>query len=362
MVDVQMADRLADVSRPDWDSLVGDDGFYLSHDWLRYVDTEPHERSRYLLATQGGQLTGALVLNWVDDPATIRYRAGHFADLLGIDGRTLLAGATRGYRTTLLLQQPGAADDPHAHHARGPDADGRGRTLAALLRAALSAAHEDGCAGIVLPFLTTGALVELARVARVRAAFDLPEAEVRGCGQGLNAYVAQIRRRVRTKISADRRRFAEAGWAVRVRSLDECWRDAARLLYELQRKHGHGESELAVYERRMAGQACELSGRSVVFCCEDEDGTRDSRSFTRGGTRSTDGRRALTTTACAAGTSTSVPCYTSRSTMRAGTASRCCTWESARGRPRGTGAPCCGRCGRCSSRQAVPMTTLALIS
>jgi hypothetical protein len=50
------------------------------------------------------------------------------------------------------------------------DADGRRRTLAALVRAALSVAEQHGCSGIVLPFLTTAALIELAGVAHVRAA------------------------------------------------------------------------------------------------------------------------------------------------------------------------------------------------
>jgi hypothetical protein len=170
MVDVREADRLADVAGPDWDALVGDDGFYLSYDWLRYVETEPNERSRYLLASEAGRLAGALVLNWADDPLTVRYRPERFADLLGIHGRTLLAGGSQGYRSTLLLRPPG--DD-------GADAAyDRRRTLTALLQAALSVAREDGRRGIVLPFLTTAALAEVAGVARVRAAFEMPEAEV----------------------------------------------------------------------------------------------------------------------------------------------------------------------------------------
>jgi uncharacterized protein len=272
VVDVRVTDHIADVPGPDWDSLVGDEGFYLSYDWLRYVETEPHERSRYLLARDEGRLTGALVLNWLDEPATVRYRPGHFADLLGIDGRTLLAGATRGYRTTLLLAQPEAGDDQRAHQAREPGADGRGRTLGALLVGALSAASGDGCAGIVLPFLTTATLTELAGVVPVRAGFDLPEAELISAGLDLDTYTARASRRVRNKIRADRARFAGAGWTIRVRSLRECWRDAARLLYQLQRKHGHDEQTLAVYESRLADQARELGGRGVVFCCEDDEG------------------------------------------------------------------------------------------
>lgn len=271
MVEVRSADQLADVSGPDWDALVGDDGFYLSYDWLRYVETEPNERSRYLLAQKGGRLTGALVLNWADDPFTVRYRPERFADLLGIHGRTLLAGGSQGYRSTLLLRPPG---DGGADAADAADAaDDRRRTLAALLQAALSAAQADGRDGIVLPFLTTGALAEVAGVARVRAAFELPEAEISDCVHGLDAYAERMTKRVRKRIRSDRARFAEAGWTIRERRLDDCWPDAARLLYRLQAKYGHNERTLTEYERTLAGQARELSDRSVVFSCEDDDGT-----------------------------------------------------------------------------------------
>ncbi|MBO0804623.1 MAG: hypothetical protein J2P25_16305, partial [Nocardiopsaceae bacterium] len=109
MTAIRAAERLADVDGAGWDALVGDDGFYLSYDWLRCVEAEPYQRSAYLLATDSGTLTGALVLNWVREGFTARYRAERFAGLLGIDGGTLVAGAVRGYRSTLLLARPGPA-------------------------------------------------------------------------------------------------------------------------------------------------------------------------------------------------------------------------------------------------------------
>lgn len=256
-VAVAAMDSLAGVGRTGWDGLAGDDGFYLSYDWLRYVETEPYERSRYLLATDAGELAGALVLNWVSEPFTIRYRGGHFASLLGIEGSTLIAGATRGYRSTLLL---------------GPSPAGRAETLAALLRAALAAAREEGCTGIVLPFLTTPALAEVAGVARLKAAFDLPEAEITSVGSGLDHYLQSVTGRMRRRIRADQARFAEAGWALRERRLEECWRDTARLLYLLQVRHGHQERTLSDFEESMAGQARHLADRGVVITCEDDDG------------------------------------------------------------------------------------------
>jgi predicted N-acyltransferase len=256
MLELRLADRLTDVPGPDWDSLASDGDFYLCHDWLRFTEAEPHLRSRYLLATDAGRLTGALPVHVVDDQFMPRLRTGRFADLLGFDGKVLVAGATMGYRTTLLLGQQDGGD--------------RSRTLAALVRAALATAREDGCIGIVLPFLTTGALTDLARVARVRAAFDMAEAAVISSGLDLETYIARAPRRVRNKIRADRAKFAEAGWTIRVRSLSDCWRDAARLVNKLEHKYG-SDNLLSVYEDRLSVQAKLMGDRSVVFCCEDDD-------------------------------------------------------------------------------------------
>lgn len=257
MATIDTAGRLADVAREDWDSLVGDDGFYLSYDWLRYVEAEAHERSRYLLYTDSGAPAGALVLNSIEEAATPRYRAEHFRELLGLDGTALVAGATRGYRSALLL---------------APSAANRGEILAGLLDEAIRMARREGHAGIVLPFLTTSGLAEVAGVARVRAAFDIPEAEITDCAASLDAYAERAPRRVRNRIHADRAQFAKAGWVIRERRLEDCWEEAARLLHHLQSKYGHQEHTQRVLREAMAGQARTLSPRSVVFTCEDDSG------------------------------------------------------------------------------------------
>src|ERR1700728_254125 len=97
----RVADRVADVPG-DWDGLVGDDGFYLSRDWLRFVEQEPGGPPRDLYAARSGALRGALPLCRGEDAVTLRYRPAHFHEFLGVDGTFLLAGACRGYRSTLL--------------------------------------------------------------------------------------------------------------------------------------------------------------------------------------------------------------------------------------------------------------------
>lgn len=253
---VQAIGRLGEVAEQDWNSLVGDHGFYLSYDWLRYVESEQAEEARYLIARRAGIPCGALTLYRVLRSPNVRYRPEHFKELLGIDGQALIAGACRGYRSTLLL----------------PPAPDRRETLTSLLQRACQDAAAQGYAGLVLPFLTTPALLDVAEVATVRAAFDLPEAQLTDCDQGLSGYTGRLRKSARTKIRVDRRQFTAAGWTVRERSLNDCWREAAGLLYQLERKHGHTHRTREQLEAQLAGQVKYLADSSLVVTCEDEQG------------------------------------------------------------------------------------------
>lgn len=262
MAQAQTVGRLQDVAGEDWDRLAGDDGFYLSYDWLRFVESELAESEQdepecYLLCAEPGNLQGALPLYRVRTPNRACFRGEHFRDLLGIDGAYLTAGASRGYRSTLLLASTGVA---------------RSETLATLIQTALAVAADDGCTGILLPFLTTQALVEVAAVAPVRAAFDRPEAAMADCSGGLTGYAGRASRKVRQNIRSDQVRFAKAGWVARQRKLEDCWPDAARLLHSLERKYGNTGRSLHQLEASVTGQAKHLIGRTVVFTCEDELG------------------------------------------------------------------------------------------
>lgn len=245
MAVIEVVAALEAVTRQAWDRLAGDESFYLSYDWLRYVESERAEQPRYLLSTESGVLQGALPLYRVREAYRAMYRGERFAELLGVAGGTLLAGACRGFRSTLLLS-PSAAD--------------RAATVSALIESARAQAAAEGCAGIVLPFLTTPALLDVAAAAPVRAAFDMAEAEIADCHGGLTGYAEQAPRRVRSKIRSDLARFAEAGWVLRERNLADCWQDAAWLLDALQRKYGHHEKTLQQQERSVAGQAKHLAG------------------------------------------------------------------------------------------------------
>jgi uncharacterized protein len=257
VTDIRIVDRLEDVAGADWDRLVGNDGFYLSYDWLRFVESEPVISARYLLAYESGVLCGALPLYRPLGQGLPGYLPAHFAGLLGLTGEYLVAGATRGYRSVSLI---------------APEWRGTGDPRAALLEAAAAVAAEEGYAGVVLPYLSTSALLDVARVAEVRAAFETAEAEFTGCGEGLQPYCARMRKSVRKRIRVDRARFIAAGWQVKVLSLSECWREAARLLAMLEHKYGHPSRPGGELERVLARQAKLLSRSSLVFACADDEG------------------------------------------------------------------------------------------
>lgn len=248
--------RLEDVAQADWDRLAGDDGFYLSYDWLRFVQAEVKADPRHVLALDSGTLRGALSLYRLEGRPSLAYGEAHFRDLLGYPGTFLLAGAIRGYRSTLLVEED----------------DGAAEIITALVKASLEAAAADGCDGIVFPFLTTPALLRIASAVRIRAAFDVAEADITGIGDGLERYCEQLTHKVRNRILADRAKFTEAGWRVQVRSLDECWRDMARMLGNLEQKYGRSEADTARLVPTLANQARIMGSQSIIFTCEDDDG------------------------------------------------------------------------------------------
>lgn len=254
---IRTVERLEDVAMADWDRLVPDDGFYLSYNWLRFIEDEPAVDARYLLALDAGALQGALPLYAARYRPVYRYTAEHFSALLGADGDCLLAGAIRGYQSALILNPDGTRSD---------------ETLAALLESAAAMAADQGCTGVILPFLTTSALLTVAQVAPVRAAFDIAEAHFTGCADGLASYCARARGRVRRRIQADRARFARAGWHVAIRRFRDCWQETAQLLFNLQLKHGRTGRSAGEFAQTLARQAEWLSPQSVVFTCEDEQG------------------------------------------------------------------------------------------
>ena len=236
---------VAEVDPAEWDALAGDEGFFVSHAWLRFVESQvPAE---YVAATAGGRVVAALPLYRVAHEPNAWYDPRRLAALVGADEPVVLAGSRAGYRSTLL--------------ASGPD------ELAAVLEEALASVAE----ALVFPFLTSRALAALAAVAPVTAALDTVEAGLTDCGDGFDDYLARLGGDRRNKVRRERRAFRESGLCVGLRRLDECRREVAPLLANVQRRYDQ-PADAAVLTGLLEAEAAALAGRSAVFTGEDAGG------------------------------------------------------------------------------------------
>jgi uncharacterized protein len=239
-----------------WDALAGPDDFYQSRDWLAVVEQDNTARPQYLLASSAGRLVGALPVYEVKHEITQAYEPEKLRSLLGAPGDHLLAGARRCYRSEIMV-------------ARSLPATVRQRITSVLVRGVLAAAAERGMSGIGFRYLPTSALMRLGRVAPVVACFDDGEAVVDDVGRGLDAYLRRQSSKLRSKIRREMRKFAATGWRVDVRPLADCLDDAARLVSNVEERHGHTTPDFLL-RRLFRRQIEEAQHREVVFTCHDE--------------------------------------------------------------------------------------------
>jgi uncharacterized protein len=240
--------RLASIDEvgvAEWDALAGDDGFHVSHAWLRLVESQvPAE---YVVATAGGRVVAALPLYRVAHEPNAWYDPRRLAALVGADEPVVLAGSRAGYRSTPL--------------AVGPS------ELAATLDEAQASIEGP----LVFPFLTSRALAALAAVAPVTAVLDTVEAELEDCGDGFESYLARLRRDRRNKVRRERRAFRESGLRTAVRGLDECRSELAPLLANVQRRYDQ-PADAAALAALLEAESAHLADRSAVFTGEDAEG------------------------------------------------------------------------------------------
>jgi predicted N-acyltransferase len=249
---------LASVDAERWDELAGDSGFYLSYDWLRFVEGDPGTSVEYLLGRRGHVVVGALPLYDVREEANSRYQPQRFTDLFRQRGRLLVAGARTAYRSTLLVDW-----------TLPPDI--RQTIVELLLRRALERAQDCGFHGVVMPFLTTEALIPLIRGRRVVATLDAVEAQIEDYGGSFAQYTERLSPSRRHRVRRERRIFTESGWSTTTQQLGDCAPTLARLLLNVNRKYGHSAS-LQVLREFLERQAEFVGWRSVVFSCEDKHG------------------------------------------------------------------------------------------
>lgn len=255
---VEAVTSLRDVARDEWNLLAGPDDFYQSHEWLSTVERDTTASTSYLLARIGGRLAGALPTYRVAFEGNDAYRPERFRVLLGAEGEHLLAGARRCYRGSVLLAPdlPAAAADEVA---------------GALVRAAVDAAAGEGLGGVILPFLPTRTLERIGRSLPVTAAFDSAEVVVPGIARGLDRYLARLPGSRRQAARREIRKFAAAGWHTRVERLGECLADAARLVSNVELRHGRRTPDILL-KRVFRRQVDAVDDRAVVLTCRNDAG------------------------------------------------------------------------------------------
>jgi predicted N-acyltransferase len=257
-VRVETSDSLHRVEAGAWNALAGPDDFYQSHEWLLAIEADRTAESRYLMAFTGGRLAGALPLYHVKFEGNASYKPERFQALLGAKGRYLIAGARRCYRSTV----------PVRGDLSGPAGDA---IVGSLIRAALDEAAGRGLSGIILPYLPTATLRRLGRVVPLTAAFDSAEAVLPAVGAGIQEYLSRLSHDRRKKARREMRAFTAARWHLGAERLSDTLGDAARLVSQVEQRHGLSTPEILL--RRVYARQAAVDHRSVVLTCRDSDGS-----------------------------------------------------------------------------------------
>lgn len=257
-IQVSIETDIKQVNRQDWDRLANGDCFYLSYNWLSMVADQAGPGTEYVLALRGETLVGALPLHQTGSPQSSLYAPERLGALVGRPGRYLLAGGSRGYSNRLLLHPDLTETTQKA-------------VTAELIETALRRAAASAMNGIIFPYASSTMMRQIGETTTALAGLDTVEAEITCDPPGLVEHLASVsahrRRRIRREIAA----FERAGWRSSVERLADCWREAAALIANVQRKYGEDETaeEVAV---SLCRQADALVGHDVVFCCRDEAG------------------------------------------------------------------------------------------
>ncbi|MBW5481338.1 GNAT family N-acetyltransferase [Streptomyces bambusae] len=215
---------IMDVPADRWDALSAQAGFYLSHRWLSAQQHDPTARVRYALVHDEGRLIAAAPLYVVDTEPNDLYRVHEIVPGRA-PGRTVLAGARRGYLNAPLL-----------HPRLTPDR--RREALGRLVAASRSLAAAEQAQPWWL-YVTDAAAAELADVCNAVPVQLNQDARIPLPGSTFDDYLAGLPSKRRVTIRRERRAFAEAGYELRTLRLSECADAAGALAAQLQGRHGH---------------------------------------------------------------------------------------------------------------------------
>jgi uncharacterized protein len=257
---------VTEIPEREWNRLVPDENFYLSHRWLRTLERNSAMPARYLVLRRGdNEILGALPCyvarspgtNMLSDPGAVLATvtgSGTAADWLP----SMLCGARVGYSSDLLLA-------PHQSSRTAVD------TVRALVDALEHRAHElavAGCAFLylnqggqrrILPHLTGWAPL----FASAEAWLDVPWAS-------FDEYVKWLPASRRSIVRRDVHRFQQGPCLLQEGQLANWYEQTARLQVNVQRKYAHPATVNAMSEM-FSWWADDVGDCSVVFLCRQGD-------------------------------------------------------------------------------------------
>jgi len=237
---------------------------YAGRAWMRYQARAAGCTTQYLVVRDGtGVALALLPLYLVERESSDEYRIGSLLPVAAgrrgdAEQPTLLVGNRRGYSNRLVLDLGGTTRDEVlrclleglARYMEGKRLD---EAWFLYIDSETSEILRQSSGFETLPFLLTG-----------EASISLP-------GSCFEDYLASVPASVRSRVRADRRRFARAGYDTAVSPLTSCVDEVGRLVANLQREHGHqgDDAEMADLLRR---QAEEFGDAATVHACRDAQG------------------------------------------------------------------------------------------
>jgi uncharacterized protein len=261
MLHCESVSSISAVDPAEWDVLAGPHGYYLSHQWIRFVEADPSARTDYLLVRQDGRLVAALPVYDVAAEQNDFYRPGNLADGRWRD-RYLIAGARRAYANGLLVHPVLEAAE-------------RTEAVMLLLRSLAGRVRLHDAAGALFLYMPTAAAGEVQQTAGAIAARGLPllaaaDSHLDAPGSHIGDYLASLptshrRRRLAHEITV----FSGAGYEISEESPRDSWLEAGALLGNLQRRYGHEDTD-EVWQAIVARQAEYLGDRGVLFACRSQ--------------------------------------------------------------------------------------------
>lgn len=253
-ISTKLIGSLSDIDPKTWNAWVGDQSYYLSHEWLLMQESDTEARSQYLIASHEGRPVGGLPLYVPLNEKHPSYRPESLADGRW-SGRYLLAGARRGHANGLLLS--GRLDSLL-----------RRRVLGILLESASELASAHGMDGLLFLYLPSEPAHCISDSLNGRTPLLLAqEATIALPGETQEDYWYSLPLKQRKKCAREIARFRRAGYEVARERLSQCWDEAGPLFSNLQRKYGREDDPqrwLGLLKRQAASAA---DDRSVVFTC-----------------------------------------------------------------------------------------------